>query len=85
MEILQLNENIIPKGLIPLEEIVDQDDVARKLSLVPIDKGVEDINLGTVDKPKFVKLSKTLSPEVKTKYVRLLSEFFDVFSWIIQI
>jgi len=85
MEILQLNENIIPKGLIPLEEIVDQDDVARKLSLVPIDKGVEDINLGTVDKPKFVKLSKTLSPEVKTKYVRLLSEFSYVFVGIIQI
>jgi len=81
MEILQLKDNVIPKGLIPLEELFDQDDVARKPSLVPIDKGVEDVNLGTTEKPKFVKLSKTLSPEVKSKYVKLLFEFVDVFSW----
>eukprot|EP00253_Pinus_taeda_P025078 PITA_25078 len=77
----QLKDNIIPKGLITLEELFDQDDVARKPSLVPTDKSVEDVNLGTIDKPKFVKLSQTLSPEVKTKYVRLLSEFSDVFAW----
>lgn len=81
MDILQLKDNIIPKSLIPLEELFDQDDVARKPSLAPTDKGVEDVNLGTTDKPKFVKLSKALSPKVKTKYVRLLSEFSDVFSW----
>jgi len=55
--------------------------VARKPRLVPTEKSAEDVNLGTKDKPKFVKLSKTLSPEVKSKYVRLLSEFSDVFAW----
>jgi len=55
--------------------------VARKPSLVQTDKGVEDVNLGTTEKPKFVKLSKTLSPEVKSKYVKLLSEFAEVFAW----
>ena len=72
MDILQLKDNVIPRGLIPLEEIFDQDDVARKPSLVPTDKGVEDVNLGTTDKPKLVKLSKALSPEVKEQYVKLL-------------
>lgn len=62
MEILQLKENVIPKGLIPLEELFNQDDIARNPSLVPTDKGVEDVNLGTANKPMFVKLSKTLSP-----------------------
>lgn len=81
MEVSQLKDNVIPKGLIPLEEIFDQDDVARKPSLVPTDKGVEDVNLGTAKKPKFLKLSKSLSPEVKYKYVKLLSEFANVFSW----
>ena len=28
MEVLQLKDNIIPKGLIPLEELFDHDDVA---------------------------------------------------------
>jgi len=81
MEVLQLKDNVIPKGLIPLEELFDHDDVARKPSLVPMDKGVEDVNLGIAEKPKFVKLSKSLSPEVKSKYVKLLSEFSDVFAW----
>ena len=81
MDILQLKDNVIPRGLIPLEELFDQDDVAKKPSLVPTDKGVEDVNLGTADKPKLVKLSKALSPEVKEKYVKLLSEFSDVFAW----
>ena len=81
MEVLQLKDNIIPRGLIPLKELFDQDDVARKPTLVPTDKGVEDVNLGTANKPKLLKLSKALSPEVKAKYVRLISEFSDVFAW----
>lgn len=81
MEIFQLRDNIIPNGLIPLEEFFDLDDVARMPGLMPTDKGVEDINLRTADKPKFVKFSMTLSHEVKSKYVRLLSEFSNVFSW----
>jgi len=33
MEVLQFKDNIIPKGLIPLEELFDHDDEARKPSL----------------------------------------------------
>ena len=47
---------------------------------MPTDKGAEDVNLGTTDKPKLVKLSKALSPEVKEQYVKLISEFYDVFA-----
>jgi len=81
MEVLQLNDNVIPRGLIPLEELFDQDNVVRKSTLVPMDKGVEDVNIGTVDQPKLVNLSKTLSPEKKANYVKLLSEFSDVLAW----
>jgi len=38
MELLQLKDNVIPKGLIPLEELFDQDDVAWKPSLVLTEK-----------------------------------------------
>lgn len=81
MDVLQLKDNVIPRGLIPLEELFDQDDVARKPTLVPTDKEVEDVNLGTTDQLKLVKLSKTLSTETKTKYVKLLSKFSNVFVW----
>lgn len=47
----------------------------------PTEKGVEEVNIGTVENPKMVKLSKSLSPKVKADYVKLLSLFSDVFSW----
>ena len=81
MEVLQLKHNVIPKGLIPLEELFDQDDVARKPTLQPTEKGVEDVNIGSAENPKMVKLSKALPPQVKEKYISLLSSFVDVFSW----
>ena len=81
MEDLQLKDNIIPRGLTPLEELFDQDDVVRKLTLVPTNKGVEDVNLGIADQPKLVKLLEIFSPEIKVKYINLLSEFSDVFAW----
>ena len=80
-DILHLKDNNIPKGLIPLEDLFDRDDVARKPTLVPMEKGIEDVSIGTMDKPKMIKLSKSLSPEVKEKYIHLLSEFSDVFTW----
>ena len=81
MDILQLKDNVIPRGLIPLQKLFDHDDVAKKPSLVPTKKAVEDVNIGKTDKPKLVKFSKALSPEVKKKYVKFLSKFSDVFSW----
>lgn len=81
MEVLQLKYNIIPKGLIPLEELFDQDDVARKPTLQPTEKGVEEVNIGTTANPKMVKLSKALPHKVKTKYISFLSSFADVFAW----
>lgn len=49
--------------------------------MLPIEVGVEDINLGTPEKPKMVKISKSLSLEMKGKYAMLMSQFSDVFSW----
>ena len=60
MDVLQLKNNVIPKGLIPLEELFDQDDVARKPTLEPTEKGVEEVNIRTAANPKLVKLSKAL-------------------------
>lgn len=81
MDVLQLKNNIIPKGLIPLEERFDQDDVARKPTLQLTEKGVEEVNIGTTVNPKLVKLSKALPPKIKDKYISLMASFADVFSW----
>ncbi len=81
MDVLQLKNNVIPKGLIPLEELFDQDDVARKPTLQPIEKGVEEVNVRTTANPKMVKLSKALPRKIKDKYISLMSSFADVFAW----
>lgn len=65
----------------PLEELFDHDDVAKKPTMVPTEADVENINIGTTDNPKMVKLLKSISPKMKGKYVALMAEFSDLFSW----
>jgi len=46
----------------------------------PLKADIEDYNLGTQDDPKMVKLSKSLPPNQKLKYVEPMREFQDVFA-----
>lgn len=47
----------------------------------PIEKGVEEVDIGTVAAPKMAKLSKTLPPKTKDKYISLMATFAYVFAW----
>ena len=59
-DIIQLKNNFIPRGLIPLENIFDQNDVAKNPKVKPVDDAIEDKNIGTEEKPNIIKLSKSL-------------------------
>jgi len=61
-DIVQLKNNIIPKGLIPLEMIFENNYVARNPKVTANDEEIKDCNIGTQKSPKIIKLSKTLSP-----------------------
>ena len=65
--IIQLPTNHIPKGLISLEKLFDQNYVSFN-------------NLATGKEPRYVKLSKALSKEIKAEYHKMFYEFVDVFS-----
>lgn len=80
-EVVQLKNNCIPKGLIPLEKLFDQNDVAKNPKMKSDDEEVETYNLGTTENPKNVKLSKFLSLEEKQKYLYLMKKYIDIFSW----
>jgi hypothetical protein len=71
-DIMQLKNNIIPKGLVPLEKLFDNNDVAKSPKITVNDGDVEDCNIGTQEDPKIIKLSKKLSPEVKKRYLNLM-------------
>jgi hypothetical protein len=58
---LVLKNNQIPKGLIPLERLFNQDDIPSKSTLKPQPEEVEDCDIGTTENPRLVKLSKYLS------------------------
>jgi hypothetical protein len=80
-DVLQLKSNVLPRGLVPLEDLFDSDDVAKKPKIEAHGKEVEECNIGTGEKPRMVKLSKYLPPEQKLKYIELFKEYSDVFSW----
>jgi len=78
---LVLKNNQIPKRLIPLERLLDQNDMPLKSALKPQPEEVEDYDIGTKEEPRIVKISKYLHPEVKSKYKYLLEWYKDVFTW----
>ena len=69
----------MPKGLVPLEELFDFNDVAKKPKLEPVESEVKECNIGNQLEPNMIKLSKTLLAHIKLKYIELFKEFSDVF------
>ena len=39
------------------------------------------MNIGSATKPKLIRLSKNLSPEVRQRYLDLMKEYIGVFAW----
>ena len=50
-DIIQLKNNYIPKGIIPLEKLFNQNDVDKYPKVQPIENANEDQNVGTEDSP----------------------------------
>jgi hypothetical protein len=63
--ILHLKSNFLPRGLFPLEDLFYFNDVAKKLKIKASGQEVEDCNIGIEEKPRMVKLSKSLPPNRK--------------------
>ena len=80
-EVIQLKDNFLPTGLTPLEDIFDSNDIPRKPKLQPLNTAIEEYNIGTAEEPKIIKLSASLPPDQKPKYVDLFKEFQDAFAW----
>lgn len=79
--IIDLKTNFIPKGLVPLERLFDNNDVFFKLESKVDGESTIECNIGIEDQLRLVKVSKFLPLETKTKYIKLLKEFADIFGW----
>jgi ribonuclease HI len=80
-EIVPLSTNIIPKGLVPLENLFDNNDVAVKLEKGEKDSDVLQYNVASEQDPKYVNLASHLTEKQKADYGELLKEFADIFAW----
>ena len=80
-DIVQLKSNHIPRGLIPLESLFDQNDIAKYPNVEPVEDAVENKNIGTEDNPKIIKLSKKLHAKENDDYMNLMKKYTDVFEW----
>ena len=65
---IQQTSNYIPKGLIPLDKLFDQNDVAKYPKLHPNENDIQDQSIGTEHSLKIVKLKKNLPAEEKKRY-----------------
>ena len=82
--VIQLESNYNPRGIIPLEKLFDQNYVVKDPKVHPNENDIQDQNIGTEDSPKIVKLSRNLPPEEKNKYINMMKNYTNVFSWIYE-
>ena len=57
----------------------------KKPKLEPIETEVEECNIGSEQKPKMIKLSKTLPTHIKLKYIELLRNFLMYLHGVMKI
>ena len=79
-DIMQLKSNSFPRGLVPLEDIFDSNDLTKSPKVALRDDEVEECNIGTKADPKVIKISKNLTKESRERYIKLMTEFHDVFA-----
>jgi hypothetical protein len=85
-EIISMEDNKIAKGLNPLESSFSSSDVGNKTKHKEEDSKRKvgetiSLNIGTPDSPKNVNIGAQCSDEEKLKFIEILCEFQDVFSW----
>jgi hypothetical protein len=66
---------------VPLERLFDSYDVSKEANIKNQEEEVMNCNIGTVENPKIVKLSKEIPLEQKYRYVNLMKNFVDIFAW----
>jgi hypothetical protein len=81
MEVINLQNNTLPKGFIPLENLFDRHDVFKGKR--PNKQAEEDLefNIGTEMDPWMVKIGKGTTEKERIEILALIREFKDTFAW----
>ena len=79
-DIVQLPNNYIPWGLVPLENIFYHNDIPFNPAKKEQDPAVQDQNIGSQSHPKLINLSTELTADQRSKFYSLIKEFADIFA-----
>lgn len=83
-EVIQLQGNRIPKGLVSLEHLFGRKDDSTIKKDVGSNENKEEhdkINIGSEEDPKLISIGKTCSTREKKNLFELLIQYQDVFAW----
>jgi hypothetical protein len=81
IEIIDVADGPRPKGIIPLENIIDENDMYKGITLKKISDEIVEFNIGTKDSPKLIKFGKVMTTKKREKLIALIREFKYLFSW----
>ena len=79
--IVQLPSNYIPRGLVPLEELFDHNDIPFNPTKRELDPAIHKQNIGSQRHPKLINLSTRLTVGQNSEFCSLIKEFLHVFAW----
>jgi hypothetical protein len=80
-EVINLQNNTLLKGCIPLENLFDRHDVFKGRRTNKQDEEALEFNIGTEMDPRAVKIGKGTTEKETKEILNLIREFKDIFSW----
>jgi hypothetical protein len=80
IEIIDVDDRPLPKGIVPLENLLDWNDMYKGRPLKKIDDEIVEFKIGTKKSPKLIKFGKVTTTEKREKLIALIREFKYVFA-----
>jgi hypothetical protein len=81
IEIIDVVDEPLPKGIVPLENLFEHNDMYKGKPSIKISDGIVEYNIGTEESPKLIKFGKGTTTDERENLITLIREFKDVFSW----
>jgi hypothetical protein len=81
LEVINLQNNTLPKGCIPLENLFDRHDVFKGRRTNKQAEEALEFNIGTEMDPRAVNIGKGTTERERKAILSLIREFKDIFAW----
>ena len=81
IEIIDVADGPLPKGIVPLENLFDQNDMYKGKPSNKISEEIIECNIGTKESLKLIKFGKGTMTDERENITTLIREFNDVFAW----